>query len=72
MPSGIDRFGGSAMLEKLLLAAALTLSLQIFAGVSTASNLPKNIVLRSIDLPARALKLPLVSVPAGFEPKVES
>ncbi|MBE9186416.1 hypothetical protein IQ270_17435 [Microcoleus sp. LEGE 07076] len=60
------------MLEKLLLAATLTLSVQIFAGVSTPSNLPKNIVLRSSDLSAPALKLPMLPLPAGFEPNVES
>jgi len=51
------------MLEKLLLAAALTLSLQIFAGVGTASKLPKNLVLRSSAMPTQSLKLPLVAVP---------
>jgi len=60
------------MLEKLLLAAALTLSLQIFAGVSTASKLPKNLVLRSSDRPTQTLKLPLDAVPVPFKSNVES
>ena len=60
------------MLEKLLLAAALTLSVQIFAGVSTSAKLPKNLVLRSIDQPTQTQKLPLVAVPAAFNSNVES
>ncbi|MEG4286470.1 hypothetical protein QUB68_25400 [Microcoleus sp. A006_D1] len=60
------------MLEKLLLAAALTLSLQIFAGVSTASKLPKNLVLRSIDRPTQTLKLPVDALPMLFKSNVES
>jgi hypothetical protein len=60
------------MLEKLLLAAALTLSLQIFAGVGTASKLPKNLVLRSSDRPTQTLKLPLVAVPVSFKSNLES
>jgi|GEM_PF-890960 len=71
MPWGIN-IGGSAMLEKLLLAAALTLSLQIFAGVGTPSNLPKNLVLRSSDLPTQTIKLPLVGVPLSTQRNVES
>lgn len=60
------------MLEKLLLAAALTLSLQIFAGVSTASKLPKNLVLRSINGPTQTLKVPVEAVPAPFKSNVAS
>ena len=60
------------MLEKLLLAAALTLSLQIFAGVNTASKLPKTLVLRSSDRPTQTLKLPLVAVPVSFKSNLES
>lgn len=60
------------MLEKLLLAAALTLSVQIFAGVSTASKLPKNLVLRSIDGPTQSLKLPVDAVPVPFKSNLES
>ena len=71
MPRGRD-IGGSVMLEKLLLAAALTLSLQMFAGVGTASKLPKNLVLRSSDMPTQTLKLPLVAVPSPEQRNVES
>ncbi|MEG3975242.1 hypothetical protein QT970_11535 [Microcoleus sp. herbarium8] len=71
MPRGID-IGGSVMLEKLLLAAALTLSLQIFAGVGTASKLPKNLVLRSSDLPTQTIQLPSVGVPLSTQQNVES
>ena len=60
------------MLEKLLLSAALTLSLHIFAGVSTSANLPKSLVLRSSDRPVETQKLPLVAVPVGLKPNVES
>ncbi|MEG4320223.1 MULTISPECIES: hypothetical protein [unclassified Microcoleus] len=60
------------MLEKLLLAGALTLSVHIFAGVSTASKLPKNLVLRSIDGPTQTQKLPLVAVPEALKSNVES
>ncbi|AFZ09254.1 hypothetical protein Osc7112_4988 [Oscillatoria nigro-viridis PCC 7112] len=60
------------MLEKLLLAAGLTLSLQIFPGLSTSAKLPKNLVLRSTDRPAQTVKLPLVAVPAGITPNVQS
>ncbi|MEG4959567.1 MULTISPECIES: hypothetical protein [unclassified Microcoleus] len=60
------------MLEKILLAAALTLSLQVFPGLSTSAKLPKNLVLRSSDRPAQPLKLPLVAVPAGIKPNVQS
>jgi len=60
------------MLEKLLLAAGLTLSLHIFTGVSTSAKLPKNLVLRSSDRPTQTLKLPLVAIPVGFKPNVES
>ncbi|MEG4807963.1 hypothetical protein QUA82_10065 [Microcoleus sp. F8-D3] len=60
------------MLEKLLLAAGLTLSLQIFPGLSTSAKLPKNLVLRSIHRPAQTVKLPIVAVPAGIKPHVQS
>jgi hypothetical protein len=40
------------MLEKLLLAAALTLSLQIFAGASHSAKIPKSYVFRSLPGPA--------------------
>lgn len=60
------------MLEKVLLAAGLTLSLHIFPGLSTSAPLPKNLVLRSIDRPAQTLKLPIVVVPAGIKPNVQS
>ncbi|MFM9267421.1 hypothetical protein [Tychonema sp. BBK16] len=51
------------MLEKLLLAVGLTLSLQVFAGVSTSPKLPKNHVMRSNETLSKLLKLPLVAVP---------
>ncbi|MEG4229639.1 hypothetical protein QUA35_20485 [Microcoleus sp. N9_B2] len=60
------------MLEKVLLAAGLTLSLHIFPGLSTSAPLPKNLVLRSSDRPTQTLKLPLVAIPVGFNPNVES
>ena len=60
------------MLEKVLLAAALTLSIQVFPGLSTSAKLPKNLVLRSSDLPAQPLKLPIVSVPADLKPNLQS
>ncbi|WP_332985896.1 hypothetical protein [Microcoleus sp. A003_D6] len=60
------------MLEKLLLSAALTLSLHIFAGVSTSAQLPKNLVLRSSDRPTQTVKLPLVAVPVAIKSNVES
>lgn len=60
------------MLEKLLLAAGLTLSLQIFPGLSTSAKLPKNLVLRSSAHPAQTLQLPIVAVPAGIKPNVQS
>ena len=60
------------MLEKVLLAAGLTLSLQVFPGLSTSAKLPKNLVLRASDSPAQTMKLPLVSVPAGQKPNVQS
>ncbi|MEG4943049.1 hypothetical protein [Microcoleus sp. F4-D5] len=58
------------MLEKLLLAAGLTLSLQIFPGLSTSAKLPKNLVLRSSDRPAQTLKVPVIATPAGIKPNV--
>ena len=60
------------MLEKVLLAAALTLSIQVFPGLSTSAKLPKNLVLRSSDRQAQTLKLPLVSVPAALQANVQS
>ncbi|MEG3967535.1 hypothetical protein QUA00_07880 [Microcoleus sp. T2B6] len=60
------------MFEKLLLAAGLTLSLQIFPGLSTSAKLPKNVVVRSSDRPAQTVKLPIVAVPAGVKPNVQS
>ncbi len=44
------------MLEKLILAAALTLSVQIFAGASHSAKLPNNYVFRSLQNPIPALK----------------
>lgn len=55
--------GDSAMFEKLLLAAALTLSIQIFAGASTSTKLPKTYVLRSLSNQPQTVKLPVVEVP---------
>ncbi|MEG4350778.1 hypothetical protein QUA70_10685 [Microcoleus sp. LAD1_D5] len=60
------------MLEKLLLAAGLTLSLHIFPGLSTSAPLPKNLVLRSSDRPAQTQKLPIVAVPAALQSNVQS
>jgi hypothetical protein len=60
------------MFEKLLLSAALTLSLHIFAGVSSNAKLPKTLVFRSGDSPAQTQKLPLISVPAAFKSNAES
>ena len=51
------------MLEKLLLAVGLTLSLHVFAGASTSTKLPKTYVLRSSQTLTQVLKLPLVAVP---------
>ncbi len=55
------------MLEKLLLAVGLTLSLHVFTGVSTSPKLPQNYVLRSNQTLTQFLKLPLVSVPTLAE-----
>ena len=61
------------MYEKLLLSAALTISLQVFPGLSTSAKLPtKNLVLRASDSPAQTMKLPLVSVPAALQANVQS
>ncbi|MCU0546961.1 MAG: hypothetical protein MUE44_33170 [Oscillatoriaceae cyanobacterium Prado104] len=46
------------MFEKLLLAAALTLSVQIFAGASPSAKLPKSYVFRSLLSPVTLLKPP--------------
>jgi hypothetical protein len=59
------------MLEKVLLAAALTLSLQVFPGLSTSAKLPKTLVLQSSDRPAQPMKLPVVAVP-GVKPNLQS
>lgn len=58
------------MFEKLLLAAALTLSLQIFAGASTSTKLPKTYVFRSNQTLTQVLKLPLVAVPTLAESEI--
>ena len=60
------------MLEKVLLAAALTLSIQVFPGLSTSAKLPKNLVLQASDSPAQTMKLPLVSVPAALGSNAQS
>jgi hypothetical protein len=60
------------MYEKLLLSAALTLSLQVFPGLSTSAKLPKNLVLRASDNPAQTMKLPLVSVPVTLGSNAQS
>lgn len=44
------------MLEKLLLAAALTLSVQIFAGAGHSAKLPKSYVFQSLQSPVTLLK----------------
>lgn len=51
------------MFEKLLLAAAITLSLQIFAGASTSTKLPKTYVLQTLQNQPQTVKLPVVEVP---------
>ena len=71
MPYGIC-IGDSAMFEKLLLAAALTLSLHIFPGVSASTKLPKSLVVRSSDGPTQTLKLPFITAPVDFKSNVES
>jgi hypothetical protein len=60
------------MFEKLLLAAAITLSLQIFAGVSTSAKVPKNYVFRSLLGPVETQKLPLVATPSPVARNLES
>lgn len=60
------------MFEKLLLAAAITLSLQIFAGATTSTKLPKTYVFRSLSAPVQTLKLPLVAVPSRGETDIRS
>ena len=60
------------MFEKLLLAAALTLLVHIFGGVSTSPKLPKTLVLRSSDRPTQTLKIPFITVPVDFKSNVES
>jgi hypothetical protein len=60
------------MFEKLLLAAAITVSLQIFAGVSNSPKLPENHVFRSLLVPVETQKLPLVATPSPVDRNVES
>ena len=55
------------MLEKLLLAVGLTLSLHVFAGVTTSPKLPQNHVMRSSQTLTQFLKLPLVATPSDAE-----
>ena len=55
------------MLEKLLLAVGLTLSLHVFAGVTTSPKLPENHVMRSSQTLTQFLKLPLVATPSDAE-----
>ncbi|XHL97714.1 MAG: hypothetical protein P7H58_07120 [Microcoleus anatoxicus] len=58
------------MLEKMLLALGLTLSLQVFAGLSTSPKLPENYVLRSNQNLTQFLKLPLVTLPNRAESEI--
>lgn len=58
------------MLEKLLLAVGLTLSLHVFTGVSTSPKSPQNYVLRSSPSLTQVLKLPLVAVPSSTESQI--
>ena len=67
MPKVHLDIGGSAMLEKLLLAVGLTLSLHVFPGVSTSPKLPENHVMRSSQTLTQFLKLPLVAIPSDAE-----
>ena len=60
------------MYEKLLLSAALPLSLQVFPALSPSAKLPKNLVLRASDTPAQTLKLLLDSVPAAPQANFQS
>jgi hypothetical protein len=60
------------MFEKLLLAAALTLSVQIFAGVSTSKKLSENHVFRSPLTAVETLQVPLVATPSPVYRNVES
>jgi hypothetical protein len=60
------------MFEKLLLAAAITLSLQIFAGASTSTKLPENHVFRSLLGSVEIQKLPLVATPSPVDRHLES
>jgi hypothetical protein len=65
----------SAMREKLILAATLTISLYLFVGVSTSGKTSKNYVLRSPEgvapptntLPRYAL-IPLPNSSSAFHP----
>ncbi|WP_180274723.1 hypothetical protein [Tychonema bourrellyi] len=58
------------MLEKLLLAVGLTLSLHVFTGVSASPKSPQNYVLRSSQTLTQVLKLPLVAVPTLGEMEI--
>jgi hypothetical protein len=58
------------MLEKLLLAVGLTLSLHVFSGVTTSPKLPQNHVMRSSETLTELLKLPLVVVPSRAESEI--
>jgi len=58
------------MLEKLLLAVGLTLSLHVFAGVTTSPKLPQSHVMRSGETLTQFLKLPLVAIPSRTESKI--
>lgn len=58
------------MFEKILLAAALTLSIQIFAGARTDTTLPKTYVFRSNPTLTQVLKLPRVAVPSRAESEI--
>ncbi len=58
------------MLEKLLLAVGLTLSLHVFSGVTTSPKLPENYVMRSSQTLTQFLKLPVVATPSDAESKI--
>ena len=59
------------MLEKLLLAVGLTLSLHVFVGVGTSPKLPENHVVRSIPTLSQLIKLPFVAVPSPAESEIQ-
>lgn len=58
------------MLEKLLLAVGLTLSLHIFPGVTTSPKLPQSLVMRSSETLTEFLKLPVVATPSRTESQI--